>query len=107
MTYVVSVLNMIQIVYLVNQGLRILMMNHILPINFKKSNLNECVYLILMMKEKEGDVIEVYTGIWELMHTLIKQIKISLLQFNQRMHVNMNLQIIYGYHFLTNNSLTL
>ena len=30
-----------------------------------------------------------------------------LLQFNQRIHVNWNLQIIYGYHSLTNQSLTL
>ena len=33
--------------------------------------------------------------------------KSSLLQFNQKMPVDRNLQIIYGYHFLTNHSLTL
>ena len=33
--------------------------------------------------------------------------KISLLHFNKKMHVNRNLQIIYGYHFLTKHSLTL
>ena len=30
----------------------------------------------------------------------------SLLLFNQKMHVYWNLQIIYGYHFLTNHSMT-
>ena len=33
--------------------------------------------------------------------------KSYLLQFNQKMHVNWNLQIIYGYHLLTNHCLTL
>ena len=33
--------------------------------------------------------------------------KSSLLQFNQKMYVNWNLQIIYGYRFLTNHSLIL
>ena len=33
--------------------------------------------------------------------------KSSQLQFNQEMHVNWNLQIIYGYHILTNHSQTL
>ena len=33
--------------------------------------------------------------------------KNPLLHFNQKVHVNCNLQIIYGYHFLTNHSLIL
>ena len=33
--------------------------------------------------------------------------KSPLLQFNRKMRVNWNLQIIYGYHFLTNNSMKL
>ena len=36
-----------------------------------------------------------------------KKMKSSLLQFNQKMHVNWNLHIINGYRFLTNHSLTL
>ena len=38
----------------------------------------------------------------------IYQKRIScLLMFNQKMHVNWNLQIIYGYHYLINISMTL
>ena len=86
MNSVTSALNMVQIVYLVNYGLRVLMMNHLFPIKNEYQVESKWIcYLILRMKEKEGDVIEIYTRLLEFLLIFTKEIKSSMLWFNQKL----------------------